>query len=110
MNYLTFKEYQEKVDNWISQFEEGYFAPLEMGVQLMEEVGEVAKEILFLYGHKPRKPNERVGSLEEEISDVLFNLAKICNTHNIDMGEIALSSIEKFQLRDADKYTKKLEG
>jgi len=36
---------QEEVDNWISQFEEGYWNPLSMMARLAEEVGELAREI-----------------------------------------------------------------
>lgn len=36
---------QKMVDEWINQFEEGYWPPLSMLASLAEEVGELAREI-----------------------------------------------------------------
>ncbi|MEM1767373.1 MAG: hypothetical protein QXD86_05460, partial [Candidatus Bathyarchaeia archaeon] len=42
---MTIKQAQKIVDEWINQFEEGYWPPLSMLASLMEEVGELAREI-----------------------------------------------------------------
>lgn len=38
---VTLKESQERVDRFISQFEEGYFSPLSMMARFTEEMGEL---------------------------------------------------------------------
>jgi NTP pyrophosphatase (non-canonical NTP hydrolase) len=45
MEELTLKKAQRIVDEWINQFEEGYWPPLSMLASLIEEVGELAREI-----------------------------------------------------------------
>ena len=45
MNELSIKQAQKMVDDWINQFEEGYWPPLSMLASLTEEVGELAREI-----------------------------------------------------------------
>ncbi|MGH7658851.1 MAG: nucleotide pyrophosphohydrolase, partial [Gemmatimonadales bacterium] len=42
---MTLAEAQKRVDEWISQYEEGYFDPLTNMARLSEEVGELAREI-----------------------------------------------------------------
>ncbi|MEX0935426.1 MAG: nucleotide pyrophosphohydrolase, partial [Gemmatimonadota bacterium] len=42
---MELREAQERVDVWISQFEEGYWPPLVNLARLTEEVGELAREL-----------------------------------------------------------------
>ena len=48
----TLKDYQVEIDQWI-HMHGGYWPPLSMLSAIMEEVGELAREINFLEGHKP---------------------------------------------------------
>jgi len=41
----TLKSIQKAVDDWISQFEEGYWPPLSMLAAVVEETGELAREL-----------------------------------------------------------------
>ena len=45
MEELTLRQAQKIVDDWINQFEEGCWPPLSMLASLVEEVGELAREI-----------------------------------------------------------------
>ena len=62
----TLVELQQRVDAWIGQFEEGYWPPLSMLARLTEEVGELAREINHLYGHKPKKKEEPPAEKKDE--------------------------------------------
>ena len=42
---MEISDAQRKVDEWISQFEEGYWPPLTNLARLIEEVGELAREL-----------------------------------------------------------------
>jgi NTP pyrophosphatase (non-canonical NTP hydrolase) len=53
---MSFTEAQQRIDHWISQYEEGYFHPLTNLARLAEEVGELAREINHRYGQKTKKP------------------------------------------------------
>ena len=55
---MAFREAQNEVDAWISQFREGYFPPLPMLARLTEEVGELARVLMHEFGGKTPKPGE----------------------------------------------------
>lgn len=58
MRDLTIKQAQKIVDKWINQFKEDYWSPLAMLASLMEEVGELAREINHREKIKKRKETE----------------------------------------------------
>ena len=101
------KAMEEEVDQYISQFEEGYFSPLALIARLSEEVGELAREINHTYGEKPKKSTEKVKTIEEEIGDILFVLACLTNSLNLDLSSAFHQSISKIKTRDQDRWTKK---
>lgn len=102
----TIKQMQQDVDRYISQFKEGYFAPLSMLARMTEEVGELAREINHHYGEKPKKSSEPDNSIELELGDILFILNCFANSLNIDLEEAHEKVMRKFQTRDADRWTK----
>ena len=84
MEQKTLAEIQREVDAYISQFKEGYFSPLALLARLMEEAGELAREVNHLYGEKPKKPDEPENSIELELGDLLFILVCFANSLHID--------------------------
>ncbi|MER3555713.1 MAG: transcriptional regulator [Meiothermus sp.] len=103
---MTLQEAQNRVDRWISQFEEGYFPHLLNLARLTEEVGEVARVVSHLNGKRP-KPGEEVGDLGMELADVLFVVICMCNRDGIDLGEAFNRVMEKYERRDGERWTKK---
>lgn len=101
------KEIQDRVDEYISQFKEGYFSPLSLLARLTEEVGELAREVNHTYGEKPKKISEQDSSMAEELGDVIFVLTCFANSLDIDLSDAFLASIEKIETRDKDRWTKK---
>ncbi|QDP40443.1 nucleotide pyrophosphohydrolase [Radiobacillus deserti] len=98
---------QKRVDDYISQFKEGYFSPLSMTARLTEEVGEIAREVNHYYGEKPKKETENENTIEEELGDLLFVIASFANSLNIDLSDSFHRAITKFETRDKDRWTKK---
>jgi NTP pyrophosphatase (non-canonical NTP hydrolase) len=103
----TLVELQQRVDAWIGQFEEGYWPPLSMLARLTEEVGELAREINHLYGHKPKKREEPPGDLALEVADIIFVLVCLCNSLGIDLGNAFERVMQKYDARDARRWTRK---
>lgn len=101
------KEIEAEVDQYISQFKEGYFSPLALVARLSEEVGELAREINHTYGEKPKKKTEELKTIEEEIGDILFVLACFSNSLDLDLSKAFHTTMNKFQTRDKDRWTKK---
>ena len=107
---MELKEAQARVDAWISQFEEGYWPPMHNLARLMEEVGELARELNHLYGSKPKRPDEPGQDLAIELADVLFVLLVIANEQKIDMDEALIRVLEKYRARDSHRWARKEEG
>ena len=104
---MELKEAQERVDAWISQFEEGYWPPLSNLARLIEEVGELAREMNHRFGHKPKKADEPEQDLALELADILFVLLVIANEQGIDLGQALEDVLEKYRRRDSGRWTLK---
>ncbi|HEX9804951.1 MAG TPA: MazG nucleotide pyrophosphohydrolase domain-containing protein [Candidatus Dojkabacteria bacterium] len=71
-------------------------------LDLVSEVGEVAKEILKSSDYGKRKP-ESSDELELEIGDVVYSLAAVANYFEIDLEEAAYKALEKYMKRFENK-------
>lgn len=103
----TMKELQTEVDNYIGQFKEGYFTPMELTARLTEELGELAREVSHVYGPKKKKSTEAEKSIEEEMGDLLFVLICMANSLDVDLAHAHDRVMEKFNTRDKNRWTKK---
>jgi NTP pyrophosphatase (non-canonical NTP hydrolase) len=101
---LTLRGAQEAVDAWIGQFKEGYWPPLANLARLMEEVGELARELNHRYGPKKKKPTEPEQDLALELADILFVIITIANEQGIDLEEAFTRVLEKYRIRDSDRW------
>lgn len=100
---------QKQVDTYISQFEEGYFPPMELLARLTEELGELSREVQHVYGMKKKKSDEKIRTLEEETGDLLFVLICFANSQGISLENALVRVLEKFETRDANRWTLKEE-
>jgi NTP pyrophosphatase (non-canonical NTP hydrolase) len=107
---MELREAQRRIDAWISRFEEGYWPPLANLARLVEEVGELARELNHRYGSKPKKPDEPEQDLALEMADVLFVLLVLANEQGIDLDQALERTLEKYRIRDSDRWTPKEEG
>jgi NTP pyrophosphatase (non-canonical NTP hydrolase) len=101
---------QRRVHAWISQFEEGYFDPLTNLARLAEEVGELAREVNHRFGQKTKKAGEPEGDLAMEMADILFVLICMANREGIDLDAAFDRMMEKVEVRDRQRWTKKQGG
>lgn len=102
----TLKSIQKAVDDWIGQFEEGYWPPLSMLAALIEETGELARELNDREGYKKKRApdNANVGL---ELADVFFSLICIANYYHIDLDAAFKEVLDKYSKRDMERWTKK---
>ena len=104
---MALREAQQRVDQWISQYKEGYFPPLTNLARLSEEVGELAREINHRFGFKTKKKEEAEGSVALELGDILFVVICLANSQGIDLDQAFDEVMAKVTTRDADRWTKK---
>ncbi len=102
---LTLNDMQAIVDDWIGQWEEGYWPPLSNLARLTEEVGELGRVLNHVYGEKKKKEDEALGDIEMELGDILFVAVAIANSLDIDLEQSFRRVMEKYDMRDRDRWT-----
>ena len=104
---MSLREAQQTVDQWVDQFEVGYFPPLANVARLAEEVGELAREINHQFGPKQKKADEPEGSIAMELADILLVVICIANSQKIDLDDAFTRMMAKVTSRDAARWTRK---
>jgi NTP pyrophosphatase (non-canonical NTP hydrolase) len=104
---MDLRDAQQQVDRYISQFKLGYFPPLVNLARLMEEVGELARELNHQFGPKTKKADEPHAELALEMGDILFVLVVLSNQLGIDLQEALERTIAKYEVRDAERWERK---
>ena len=104
---MSLTEAQNRVDRWISQFEEGYFDPLTNMARLAEETGELAREVNHRFGRKTKKVDEPEGDMAMEMADILFVIICMANREGIDLDEAFDRMMRKVETRDEKRWTRK---
>ncbi len=106
---LTLGAVQKAVDKWISQFEEGYWPPLSMLAAVVEETGELAREINDKEGYKKKRAPDDA-NLGLELADLLFSIVCIANYYHIDLDKAFKAVMDKYTKRDTQRWTLKNKG
>src|SRR3989337_774187 len=104
---LVMKKLQKQVDAWVSRYKIGYFKPHEILVRLMEEVGELAREVNHKFGPKKKKSTEGEKELGDEMADIIFTLICLANSQQIDLDKYFAKMMQKLISRDKDRWKKK---
>jgi NTP pyrophosphatase (non-canonical NTP hydrolase) len=105
---MTLRDCQKQVDEWIQQYKMGYWKQQEILARLMEETGEVAREINHLHGPKKKKASEENKDLGVEMADIIFTLCCMANSKGIDLDQSFKQVMDKCYGRDKDRFEKKI--
>ena len=101
---LTIQNLQTMVDKWVTSYGVRYFSELtNLGV-LMEEVGELARIMVRVFGDQSFKRDDPDYDLGDEIADILFVLVCIANQTNVDLASAIKRNLEKKTHRDQDRH------
>lgn len=104
---MSLQKIQQTVHDWVSQYKIGYFKPLEILARLTEETGELARELNHRFGPKQKKSSEDHKELAEEMGDIIFTIACLANSLNIDLNEAFSRVMDKCYGRDNQRWEKK---
>ena len=106
---LSFKAAQKLVHEFINSFEEGYWPPLSMLASIVEEIGEVSREINAFEGYKTKKSDDinYKKNIGMELGDLIFSIICLANHYQIDLEENFQLIMKKYETRDANRWTKK---
>jgi len=109
---MTLEQAQAAVDDWIKTYGVKYFSEItNMGI-LTEEVGELARHIVRIYGEQSYKKTDALYEkpalqhevLAEEMADVLWVLLCIANQTGVSLEGALQKSIEKKTQRDSQRH------
>lgn len=105
MTTKTLREVQHEIDVLIKEeWQSNYWGPLSSLARLTEEVGELAREINHRYGEKAKKASEGEGSIATEMGDILFILASLANSLDVDLDAAYEEVMKKYRRRDAQRW------
>ena len=99
----TLQEAQQIVDNWIQTTGVTYFNELTNLGQLTEEVGELARIIIRVYGEQSFKKSDEDYNLADEMADILFVLVCLANQTGVNLTEAFEKNLAKKNIRDKDR-------
>ncbi|MEO6537549.1 MAG: nucleotide pyrophosphohydrolase [Ferruginibacter sp.] len=109
---ITLNDAQQSVDGWIKTTGIRYFNELtNLGI-LMEEVGELSRHMVRIYGDQSYRNNEenlipgeeaRV-LLADEMADVLWVLLCLANQTGVNLSDEITKNFEKKSSRDANRH------
>jgi len=104
---MSLKKIQQDVDKWTGQFAPQYWPRLEQFARLVEEVGELGRELNDRFGSKKKKSTETKRDLGDEIADIIFTLACIANPQRIDLEKAWQKNLAKHYGRDNKRFKRK---
>lgn len=105
-NHLSFEQAQRQLDQWIGQFEEGYFSSLAQMARITEEVGELARAVSYAEKIKKPKEGEEIDEVIDELGDILLVLTCFANAQKISLADAFQRAFEKVKKRDQNRWTK----
>lgn len=98
---MTMPAYQKTIADFVAEHQ--LEAPLEARMlDLVSEVGEVAKEVLkgSAYGCRPFQP---AAEWQSELADAFFALICVANSTHVNLDEALALALEKYRQRLAAK-------
>lgn len=101
---MTLDNAQQQVDQWIKTVGVRYFNELtNLGI-LVEEVGELSRLMVRIYGEQSFKESDKNKNLADEMADVLWVLICLANQTGVNLTEALQKNFEKKNIRDADRH------
>ncbi len=113
MDSITIEQAQQQVDHWIKTIGVKYFSELtNLGI-LMEEVGELSRHMVRIYGEQsyrkdvlappPQGEDGRV-LLADEMADILWVLLCLANQTGVNLTDALQKNFQKKTNRDASRH------
>ena len=101
---MTIESAQQQVDTWIKTTGVRYFNELtNLGI-LMEEVGELSRLMVRIYGEQSFKESDKGKQLDDEMADILWVLICLANQTGVNLTEALQKNFEKKNIRDSERH------
>lgn len=94
---MNIKDLQNFAEKFVKEKHNNeYWEPSNQMLKITEEVGELAREINYVYGQKDRKIEDKKEDIGSEIADIIFVLICLSNSLEIDMEKSFKKMMEKY--------------
>ena len=94
MEEKTIKELQEYVNAFVNDRE--WQTPAgDILIHIVEELGEVARNVLHIKNYGGQHTNDKENNMDEELADLLYLLLKMSNACDVNLGKAFTSKMEK---------------
>ena len=104
---MSMREMQIETDEWIAPLKVGYYKPLEILAQMVEEVGELSRELNNRYGPRIKKSPEDTADIGSEMGDIIFAIVCLANSHDINLDKVWKKHMDKLTGRDKNRFERK---
>lgn len=104
---MSLADLQKQVDDALQPLAKPYWDPLSQLARIIEEVGETARILNHKYGDKPKKKDEVLEELGDELADIIFGVVALANSQKIELDPAMRRAIAKLDERDFDRYERK---
>ena len=91
---MSIQESQEVVRTFVNE-RNWKTPPSDILIHLMEEMGEVARNVLKLKNYGGQHTNSSPQNMDEELADVLYLLLKLANESEVDLNAAFQIKMEK---------------
>src|SRR5690554_6096432 len=98
---MEIKEYQEKASRTCANLDSNLEDNLHMAIGVVTEAGEIADVFKKFLAYK--KPIDWV-NVKEEIGDIMWYIANICNINGWDLKDILQTNINKLKARYPNSF------
>ena len=102
---MNINDYQQKAARTCAKIDGAIMDDLHMVLGMQTEVAEIADVYKKTIAYK--KPLDFV-NIKEEIGDVMWYIANLCNMNGWDLREILATNISKLEARYPEKFTEEL--
>ena len=101
---MTIEQTQQQVDMWVKSTGVRYFNVLtNLGI-LMEEVGELSRLMVRIYGEQSFKESDKNKEIADEMADVLWVLICLANQTGVNLTTALEKNFEKKNNRDGNRH------
>ena len=91
---MEIKEAQDLVDKFVKE-RNWQTPPSDILVHMMEEMGEVARNVLKMKNYGGQHTADSDNNMPEELADVFYLLLKLANESNVDLVDAFSKKMEK---------------
>lgn len=99
---MEIKEYQQKAERTLARTKDSLTDDLHMILGMQTEAAEIADVYKKYVAYN--KELDLI-NIKEEIGDMLFYIANLCNLHGWDLRDIMDTNIKKLEVRFPDKFS-----